>query len=961
MIWHFDTSLNEASSLTPEEKMQAWHYGDRKENIKACGDAKLQLYYDICMRKGYMAEAKVILEEAKNRGLSWAIKAAAVNSMYAGNTKSVAQYLKDLTFSIQDFHTADATFVEQNKDNYLELATSAFGAKNLPVDERLKAFIIYIIFALVLGYTKLAGELKDILPHDATTINTLKEVITNVISDKTIMAQLTGIKKDILPESLQEKIEKHDKLNPKLFDENKHLYPEVREKLLQIANEFIKGIKEDEVKFNLKDIKIVGSNCSYNYNPDSDLDLHLVAETKSLACPDDLYPIIYNLYKSAWNNAFEPTIKGIPVELYVETEVSQENPAEEPVNQEAKEKLEEKAMIEPAFDSEAKEGDKIRIIHLEGEDTSYDGKEGTVEHIDGIGQLHGTWGGLAVIPGVDEFEIINESLKEDKKLNETSVRLMADTWTIEESSILEYYPNKHQVEAYISKAKAVELAEAANGNTVRVIIYEKFERKLREWPYYENVLSPVKICYDSIENPKVAEILVQNKLMTENLEEAKNIVGREKVSSWSTDTAKGYKIKVERNSVDLGGFVYTVDQYKKEIEDKNNYYKSNFNIEPDPYKKAALADKRPLADRLDELLASGKRDMEIAVVAGSAIRDMRDYLEAKGIKFTQNYAKGATEIFRLEDGRTITLHLVFIENVKKENLEEAISANPLISNGVYSVLDDKWIKEPVVTEIPEVNQKEIDAALAPWLLRYNEITKEPSVEAIEEFMDDLYKARQTSIMKEGEYNPTNHAFKSLRAAGQLDELRELKRSLKEKELSLESLKEELYKITTVDGIKSVNGKKLSDEYFANQSDVKNFGWAVTDTASGLSIVTKLPTFKACKEYLDNLSEEEKAKIAKLKETDKYKKQCELIKNAPLEEDIEKEIQISGNKNIEKDEKELNPPISLDYFVNNMGINLNSVESEKWTLTDDEQLKKLEVEFIPAEKEEAFGLDFPEVD
>ena len=65
------------------------------------------------------------------------------------------------------------------------------------------------------------------------------------------------------------------------------------------------------------------------------------------------------------------------------------------------------------FDSEAKEGDKIRIIHLEGEGSEYDGKEGEILHIDSIGQLHGTWGGLAVIPGVDQFEVITENLKED--------------------------------------------------------------------------------------------------------------------------------------------------------------------------------------------------------------------------------------------------------------------------------------------------------------------------------------------------------------------------------------------------------------------------------------------------------------------------------------------------------------------------------------------------------------------
>ena len=53
-------------------------------------------------------------------------------------------------------------------------------------------------------------------------------------------------------------------------------------------------------------------------------------------------------------------------------------------------------------------GDTIRIIHLKGEDSLYDGRIGVVEHIDGIGQLHGTWGGLAIIPDEDSFEIINE-------------------------------------------------------------------------------------------------------------------------------------------------------------------------------------------------------------------------------------------------------------------------------------------------------------------------------------------------------------------------------------------------------------------------------------------------------------------------------------------------------------------------------------------------------------------------
>lgn len=61
---------------------------------------------------------------------------------------------------------------------------------------------------------------------------------------------------------------------------------------------------------------------------------------------------------------------------------------------------------------EVKIGDVIHINHLQGEDTSKDGKEGIVKSIDDMGQLHGTWGGVAVIPGVDDFEVIKPEITE---------------------------------------------------------------------------------------------------------------------------------------------------------------------------------------------------------------------------------------------------------------------------------------------------------------------------------------------------------------------------------------------------------------------------------------------------------------------------------------------------------------------------------------------------------------------
>ena len=65
----------------------------------------------------------------------------------------------------------------------------------------------------------------------------------------------------------------------------------------------------------------------------------------------------------------------------------------------------------------AKVGDKIRIVRMDdnnGQDwqaRAYNGKEGTITLIDSIGQLHGTWGGLAVNPECDEFTIIENEAK----------------------------------------------------------------------------------------------------------------------------------------------------------------------------------------------------------------------------------------------------------------------------------------------------------------------------------------------------------------------------------------------------------------------------------------------------------------------------------------------------------------------------------------------------------------------
>lgn len=118
-------------------------------------------------------------------------------------------------------------------------------------------------------------------------------------------------------EALNEDIEKHEELNPLLF-ENDELKDDVKEAIEKIAKEFVKELKADKIKFYLEDIVLVGSNVSYNYTKDSDLDIHLIASSDELKCPDNLYPLLYSAYRSIFNKNYDLNIKGIPAEIYIE-------------------------------------------------------------------------------------------------------------------------------------------------------------------------------------------------------------------------------------------------------------------------------------------------------------------------------------------------------------------------------------------------------------------------------------------------------------------------------------------------------------------------------------------------------------------------------------------------------------------------------------------------------------------
>ena len=65
-------------------------------------------------------------------------------------------------------------------------------------------------------------------------------------------------------------------------------------------------------------------------------------------------------------------------------------------------------------------GTKIRINYIDDPWAhDYTGRTGEVTHIDDMGQIHGTWGGLALVPGEDSFEVIEERNGERVQLHPT--------------------------------------------------------------------------------------------------------------------------------------------------------------------------------------------------------------------------------------------------------------------------------------------------------------------------------------------------------------------------------------------------------------------------------------------------------------------------------------------------------------------------------------------------------------
>ena len=114
--------------------------------------------------------------------------------------------------------------------------------------------------------------------------------------------------------NLADAVKFNNELNPKIWEGNT-MKPEVRAKLLAVAEDFKEFLGLSDV--NVKDITVSGSNANYSYTPYSDIDLHLVVDIPR-ADEDEVYRELFDAKKYQYNDLHDIKIGGYDVELYVE-------------------------------------------------------------------------------------------------------------------------------------------------------------------------------------------------------------------------------------------------------------------------------------------------------------------------------------------------------------------------------------------------------------------------------------------------------------------------------------------------------------------------------------------------------------------------------------------------------------------------------------------------------------------
>lgn len=148
------------------------------------------------------------------------------------------------------------------------------------------------------------------------------------------------------------------------------------------------------------------------------------------------------------------------------------------------------------------------------------------------------------------------------------------------------------------------------------------------------------------------------------------------------------------------------------------------------------------------------------------------------------------ELFRLKKTVFNAAHDIFIKGFETElYVQDANEKNE--SQGVYSLLNDEWLKKPEKENF-KIDKKKLMTKVNQWMDIIDGVLEnaedediEDAVKLVKKYREKLRKYRTCGLKKEGEYSYENLVFKFLRRNGYIAKLENFKNEFVDKKLSLE--------------------------------------------------------------------------------------------------------------------------------------------------------------------------------
>lgn len=200
-------------------------------------------------------------------------------------------------------------------------------------------------------------------------------------------------------------------------------------------------------------------------------------------------------------------------------------------------------------------------------------------------------------------------------------------------------------------------------------------------------------------------------------------------------------------------------------------------------------------DRIDMIVAEFKKFIELPIdildvqIVGSNASynytehsdlDVHLIVNMEDIEVQEDILKA---LYDLKKSQFNSLYDIKIRGIDVEVYVQDVRST-VMSNGIYSLYENKWIKFP--KKIEDIKQYDITKEVQKWKENIDYIIGTDDLDKIKNTIDRLYMMRKNSISVDGEYSKGNQIFKQLRNDGYLEMLKDAKNSSMSRFLSLEN-------------------------------------------------------------------------------------------------------------------------------------------------------------------------------